>query len=234
MKQLLFILGLLSMGVMAQNPVGAWEGFHKSDTGQNIKTVVIFSNAYQVMTQHDAETGAFIMTNGGAWKLDGDTMTETIEFDTKNPERVGTDVSFKVVINDSIMSIVGSNNQLKRIDSGIPGKLHGAWLMSGRVRDGKTQTRDTNRPRKTMKILSGTRFQWIAYNTETKKFMGSGGGTYSTIDGKYMENIEFFSRDNANVGLKLEFDYSLQEGKWHHKGFSSKGEPMHEIWSPRN
>ena len=44
--------------------------------------------------------------------------------------------------------------------------------MSGRVRNGQKQLRDTNRPRKTMKILSGTRFQWIAYNTETQKFMG--------------------------------------------------------------
>jgi len=23
------------------------------------------------------------------------------------------------------------------------------------------------------------------------------------------------------------------DGKWHHKGFSSKGDPMHEIWSVR-
>ena len=60
-----------------------------------------------------------------------------------------------------------------------------------------------------MKILSGTRFQWIAYNTETKKFMATGGGTYTTLKGKYKENIEFFSRDNSKVGLNLEFDYEI-------------------------
>lgn len=105
--------------------------------------------------------------------------------------------------------------------------------MSGRIRDGKTQMRDTAKPRKTMKVLSGTRFQWIAYNTETKQFMGTGGGTYTTLKGKYTENIEFFSRDNSKAGLSLVFDYSLENGTWNHKGFSSKGVAMHEIWGVR-
>jgi len=106
--------------------------------------------------------------------------------------------------------------------------------MSGRIRDGETQFRDTSRPRKTMKILSGTRFQWIAYNTETKQFMGTGGGTYTTINGEYTENIEFFSRDDSKAGLSLKFNYELIDGNWNHTGFSSKGEPIHEIWSLRD
>jgi hypothetical protein len=87
--------------------------------------------------------------------------------------------------------------------------------------------------RKTMKILSGTRFQWIAYNTETKEFLGTGGGTYTSVDGKYVENIEFFSRDNSRVGASLSFDFSLDDGRWAHKGLSSKGDPIHEIWTRR-
>ena len=173
------------------------------------------------------------MTNGGSWKLEGDTVTEKVEFDTNNPERVGTEVSFKVYNKDSIMGIVGDKAIWRRINKGNPGKLQGAWLMSGRIKDGKTQSRDTNRPRKTMKILSGTRFQWIAYNTETKQFMGTGGGTYTTINGKYTENIEFFSRDDTRVGASLEFDFSMKDRKWHHSGLSSKGDPIHEIWSLR-
>ena len=84
-----------------------------------------------------------------------------------------------------------------------------------------------------MKILSGTRFQWIAFNTETKEFMGTGGGTYSTVDGKYTENIDFFSRDNSRVGASLEFDYELNGDEWHHKGLSNKGDPIYEIWNLR-
>ncbi|NER17443.1 membrane or secreted protein [Spongiivirga citrea] len=235
MKNLIFLTLtlLMTFSINAQGFIGAWEGTHTTDSGQEIKTVVIFSSKYQVTTQYDAKTGEFVMTNGGTWELAGDTMTETIEFDTKNPERVGTEVSFKVFIKDSIMGIVGSEQKLKRIDDGSPGKLQGAWLMSGRIRNGKTQQRDTNRPRKTMKILSGSRFQWIAYNTETKQFMATCGGSYTTVDGKYTENLEFFSRDNAKVGLQLQFDYKLVDGKWHHSGLSSKGDPIYEIWSQR-
>ena len=122
----------------------------------------------------------------------------------------------------------------KRIDNGKPGKLEGAWLMSGRFRNGKKQMRKVDVPRKTMKLLSGKRFQWIAYNTETKQFMGTGGGTYTTKNGVYSENIEFFSRDNSKAGLKLEFDFEIIDGEWNHKGFSSKGDPMHEIWIKRD
>ena len=88
-------------------------------------------------------------------------------------------------------------------------------------------------PRKTMKILSGTKFQWIAYNTETGDFSGTGGGTYTTEGGKYTENIDFFSRDNTRVGASLKFDYELKEKKWHHRGLSSEGSPIYEIWSLR-
>ena len=84
-----------------------------------------------------------------------------------------------------------------------------------------------------MKILSGTRFQWIAYDTEKKEFKGTGGGTYTTTSGKYSETIEFFSRDNSKVGINLEFSYNLENGEWIHKGKTSKGAPLHEIWTTR-
>lgn len=231
---LLFLFGFLTFGINAQSFVGAWETYYSSDKGEKFRSVVIFSNNYQVITTYEAESGKFMSTNGGTWKLEGDTMTEKVEFDTVTPERVGTEISFEVHINDSTMGIVGDDRIFQRIDSGKPGKLQGAWLMSGRVRDGKTQLRDINRPRKTMKILSGTRFQWIAYNTETKQFMGCGGGTYTTENGEYTENIEFFSRDDSKAGLSLKFNYNMIEGNWNHQGFSSKGEAMHEIWSVRN
>jgi len=224
---------LASYGMYAQSVIGAWESFTTSENGDKLRDVVIFADDYQVLTTYDATTGKFIHSNGGTWKLDGDIMTEKVEFHTDNSERVGTEVSFKVIITDNTIEIVGSEMKLNRIDDGTPGELQGAWLMSGRVRDGKTQLRDTGRPRKTMKILSGTRFQWIAYNTETKQFMGTGGGTYTTINGEYTENIEFFSKDDSKAGLSLKFNYNLVEGKWNHTGFSSKGDPLHEIWSVR-
>ena len=229
----LLICTFVSLGIKAQSVIGAWEGHHTADNGAELKSVVIFSDGYQVLTTYNPLTGEFIHSNGGTWKLEGDTMTEKVEFHTDNAELVGKEFSFKVVVSDSVFQIVGNEMHFKRIDTGLPGKLQGAWLMSGRIRDGKTQIRDTSRPRKTMKILSGTRFQWIAYNTETKQFMGTGGGTYTTTKGEYTENIAFFSRDNSRVGASLKFKYSVVDGQWHHSGLSSKGDPIHEIWSVR-
>lgn len=236
MKKYIFLVScILSLfSVNAQNVIGAWEGYHTSEAGEKLKSVVIFADGYQVISVYDADSGKFVSCNGGAWELDGNTMTEKIEFDSATPERIGTEVSFEVNITDNSLEIVDGNMKLTRIDKGEPGELQGAWLMSGRVRDGKEQLRDTSGPRKTMKILSGTRFQWIAYHIDNKQFLGTGGGTYTTINGEYTENIEFFSRDDSKAGISLKFDYNMVDGNWHHKGFSSKGDAMHEIWSIRD
>lgn len=235
MKTVLPILTLLLFmgGVQGQTLVGAWENIATTADGQSVRNVVIFSEGHQVATWFDASTGAFIRTNGGAWKLNGSLITETVEFDTEKPERVGSEVSFEIELQQNTLKIKDGDLKWTRLDDGTPGDLAGAWLMSGRKTEGQMRYRETDRPRKTMKILSGTRFQWIAYNTETKQFMGTGGGTYTTVDGKYTENIEFFSRDNSRVGASLVFDYALKKGDWHHSGFSSKGAPLYEIWSLR-
>ena len=160
-------------------------------------------------------------------------MTEVVEFDTDNPERVGQSVVFDIKIDEQYLEIIGSDIKFFKIDNGLPGKLNGAWLMSSRLINGKFQIRDTNRSRKTMKILSGSKFQWIAFDIDSKKFIATGGGSYTTVNGKYSENIEYFSRDISRVGMKLEFEFNLEDGKWIHRGFSSKGNPINEIWIQR-
>ena len=234
MKKILFLLSLfLAFSfTSAQSLIGSWEA-QMVNEGQELRNVVIFADGYQVASTYDAKTGAFVSTNGGAWSLEGNMLSETVEFDTRTPERVGTTSTFEIDLSEGELRVKGFERVWKRIDEGTPGELAGAWLISGRMRDGEIQKRDTNRPRKTMKMLSGTRFQWIAYNTETKQFMGTGGGTYTTVDGRYTENIEFFSRDDSRVGASLGFDYELKDGDWHHSGLSSKGQPIHEIWSIR-
>lgn len=226
------LLGLSSISSFSQSLIGAWEATMVRE-GKKLRNVAIFSEGHQVATFYDAETGAFVSANGGTWALDGSILSETVEFHTEHPDRVGSTATFEIELTDSELKAKDHGIVWRRIDNGMPGDLAGAWLISGRMRNGEMQQRDTNRPRKTMKILSGTRFQWIAYNTETKQFMGTGGGTYSTVKGKYTENIEFFSRDNTRVGAQLEFDYELRDGDWHHSGLSSKGQPIYEVWSRR-
>lgn len=235
MKKIIFLIiyTLFITNINAQSIIGAWERYHSLDDGKELKSVVIFSNGYQSISTYESKSGKFLNSNGGTWELNGNTMIEKVEFDTENPNQVGKEIVFKVEINDSTMSIPESNMIFNKIDDGTPGELQGTWLMAGRVRNGEKKLRNTNRPRKTMKLISGKRFQWIAYNTETKKFMGTGGGTYTTENGIYSEHIEFFSRDDSKSGINLKFDYEIIDNQWNHKGFSSKGDPLHEIWVSR-
>ena len=230
----LFIISLtINFLCLSQNPIGAWERYYDDEDGNNIRSVVIFSEKFQSIAMYNAKTGEFIYSNGGIWELNGNMMTEKVEFDTANSERVGDTLTFEVKITNDKLSLPDANWHFSKIDNGTPGDLNGAWLMSGRYRNGERQIRSTDRPRKTMKILSGTRFQWIAFDTEKKEFKGTGGGTYTTINGKYSEKIEFFSRNNSRVGMNLEFNYDIDKGIWIHKGKTSKGDPLHEIWVKR-
>ena len=208
---------------------GAWES--KSD---QITMVKIFSDQYFSVSVYNLNDKQFISTAGGRWELDGSTLKETFEYNTSHPDFVGQTIQTPIEQQKDKFTLTINNQkeEWRRVDDGGPGKLAGAWLITLRVMNEVPES-ITPGPRRTMKILSGTRFQWIAYNTETKEFFGTGGGTYTTVNGKYTENIEFFSRDSSRVGASLTFDYFLEDGNWRHKGLSSKGDPINEVWTRR-
>lgn len=236
MKFTLLILAALFAGVMTSKSqskpngiAGAWQ----SGTPENQSTMICTDQFFSVAI-YDLKNKKFIGTYGGTYRMNGDGYVATIEFHTLNPETVGGTFSGSTKMQGGNLMIEtdGSYTEWKQLDDGTPGQLAGAWLITGRVRDGEL-SKMTPGARRTMKILSGTRFQWIAYNVETKEFSGTGGGTYTTKNGKYTEKIEFFSRDNSRVGASLSFDFSLENGNWRHKGLSSKGEPIDEVWTKR-
>lgn len=208
--------------------IGAWEQKDQKQTREITYVPGFFSVAiYSVADKQ------FVGTYGGKYTTANDEITEKIEYDTQNPANVGTERKVKFRAGDKDLSLTGATEgKFTRLDDGGPGKLAGAWLITGRFQDNEIR-KMTPGARRTMKIMSGTRFQWIAYNVDTKEFFGTGGGTYTTVDGKYTENIEFFSRDPSRVGASLTFDFSLPDGEWRHKGKSSKGEPLDEIWTQR-
>ena len=224
---------LFCLRIWGQSPLGAWEAQTQDTEWGALRVVSIVSSSHQVITWYRKENGAFVRAMGGSWGLMDDRWTLTVEFDSTQSELVGSTQEYTVTPTATgyYMAPLGLN--FSQIDAGTPGALAGAWLMTGRKQDGQISARSTDGPRKTMKILSGTRFQWIAYNTETKAFMGSGGGTYTTEQGKYTEHIEFFSRDQTRVGAALPFDFSLVDGTWHHSGMSSQGAPIYEVWTQR-
>lgn len=193
---------------------------------------MIVAGKFFSVAVYNIQDKTYTGTYGGTWHVKNDQFIETHEFNTLKPELIGVEQKTGVKIQKDKLSFT-RGAEFSRIDNGTPGALAGAWLITGRVTENGIQ-KMTPGARRTMKILSGTRFQWIAYNVETKEFFGTGGGNYSTLNGKYTETIDVFSRDNNRVGAKLEFDFSLNDiGDWRHSGRSSKGDPIDEVWSKR-
>jgi hypothetical protein len=207
--------------------IGAWEAGSEEN-----RTTTIYADGYFATTEYDLKNKKFVNTFGGVWRLENNKLIEVREFDVLKPENIGKEVIRVISLKKNQLIFADGSVSFSKLDDGTPGKLAGAWLITGRMSDDGMRT-ITPGVRKTMKILSGTRFQWIAYNTETKEFLGTGGGTYTTNDGKYVENIQFFSRDNSRVGASLSFEFSIEDGNWRHRGLSSKGDPIDEIWSLR-
>lgn len=214
----------------AQQPlVGAWQSTYEGN-----ETTLICSEKFFSVAIYDVGSKHFAGTYGGSYRIDGDEYVATMEFHSMSPETVGNEYRGKIKLGEDALTLYedAGTSQWKRLDNATPGNLAGAWVITGRMRDGG-MAKMTPGARRTMKILSGTRFQWIAYNTDTREMSGTGGGTYTTANGKYTENIEFFSSDKTRVGASLAFDFSLEDGAWRHKGRSSKGEPIDEVWTKR-
>jgi hypothetical protein len=208
---------------------GAW--LYTSDDHE---TVRIIAGRYFAEGTYRREGHTFMAAKGGLWRLEGDELVDEYEFHSADSTKVGKTYKRKVRMEGGNLVFFKKDDQRvwKRLDDGTPGNLHGAWLITGRLKDGEMES-VTPGVRKTMKILSGTRFQWIAYNTESKEYLGTGGGSYTSEDGVYTEHIGFFSRDNSRVGAKLNFNFELKDGDWHHSGHSSKGDPLYEVWTKR-
>lgn len=217
--------------------VGAWRLVSSTDPGRQVPNSVkiVAENSY-TFADYDLNQKQFIAAGGGTFSVSDGRYTENVEYDTRDSTRVGSSLahSFDLSGNTLRLTTQQGGRQVEesweRIDAG-DSPLAGAW----RIRERETQPGQMSvmqrGPRKTIKWLSGTRFQWAAINTETKQFFGTGGGTYTLQDGKYTEHIEFFSRDNSRVGASLTFDYEVKDGDWHHRGKSSTGNPIYEVWA---
>ena len=233
MKRLIILAIILSStGLFSQSLEGSWKLIEENGRKVSEKEVVrIYQDNY--FAEGAKETGS----NEFLWALGGEytpaDYTETYDFNTRASEMIGSTLHAKLsfIQDDTIeVNTIEDFYIWERISSN-ENDLSGNWVITGRKRNGefnKMQPGD----RRTVKILSGNRFQWIAFNSATREFFGTGGGTYSADDGKYIENIEFFSRDKDRVGARLDFDFELKDGEWHHTGKSSKGDPIYEIWSP--
>ncbi len=225
----LIILGLALLSFKKDQPkdplTGAWK-LEDPDTDQTI----CFTDQYCVVTAYNKTEKKFLYTWGGPYSLAGNKILVKLQFHTANPQKVGTssEISFTLKRNFLETDLDGLSQTWKKLDPG-EGPLSGVWRISGR-KQGETISSLPLGVRRTLKTLTGTRFQWTAINIETREFFGTGGGTYTFENGVYTESIDFFSRDSSRVGATLQFEGKIVEGKWHHSGKSSKGEPIYEIW----
>lgn len=231
MKRLLSAILLLLTAHLsfAQDQLtGSWQ---LVQTGSEPQTVRIIQDGYFMQTVYDHAGKQFISTLGGQFSSDGQSLQETIEFNTADKSNVGIKNTCSYILAKDLLTVTcnGKAQKWQRLDEG-KAALSGTWRITGRENNGTIEPMRPG-PRKTLKILSGNRFQWAAINTETKEFFGTGGGTYTFENGKYTETIAFFSRDNSRVGMSLSFDGKVTGKQWHHSGKSSKGDPISEIWS---
>lgn len=221
MKYIILLSFIFSTENQSQ-PKGAWEFKEGSVT----HTLVIIDDYFSI-SSFDFANKKFIQTNGGTAKVNGSKLEGKIEFNSADKTAVGKSYSYSVSADASGLKVTreGKTETWKQTDDGA-GPLAGNWKI---IKRGGNDISNRG-ARKTIKLLSGKRFQWAAINTETGEFSGTGGGSYTFENGKYTEHIEFFSRDPQRVGASLSFDGKVEGKEWHHSGKSSAGNEIDELW----
>jgi hypothetical protein len=224
-----FLTSFNKYQLTANELLGAW-GYGSPEK----KTVMINTDKVFAVAVYDLPNKKFISSYGGSYRLENNKLIKKIEWNSADSSQVGKEISEDVQLSNGKLNIKGNKESWSRLDDGKPGALMGAWIITGNYRNDSVSKRPNPfYPRRTMKVLSGKYFHWIAYNVATKSFMNAGGGTYTTADGKYTETIEFFTKTSESVGKTLSFDYSFVNGDWRHKGEKSTGGPMDECWTKR-
>ncbi len=209
---------------------GVYLHTNEADGMAKIKEIKI-SEGYFVMSEYETSPAEFVKTVGGFYELQSDSLVVRLEFNSNYEQDKLRQLSFLYSMENDRLTLAEET-----FDKSPEAKqaLDGNWLFASRGPDPGQGRRGADNPRKTLKVLVAGRFQWIAYNTENFEFSGTGGGSYTADSGKYVENINYFSRDNARVGATLDFQFKVEGDDWHHSGKNSKGEPLYEVWVRRD
>lgn len=225
---LLLCFSLVMLHFQAKAQLG--EGAYMSQTGTNTNLILI-KDHYLSFIAYDDSKKQFGYTWGGPIQQQDDRAEVTIEYDTKDSTNIGKTTSLTVKNEKGAIQIkLPDANKLFVKQTTIAQDLDALWRITGRQQEAKMHE-IPKADRKTIKILVDGYFQWIAINPAQKGFYGTGGGRYSYENNRYSEKILFFSRDNNKVGQELHFNGKLEDNKWHHRGKSSKGDNIYEIWS---
>lgn len=226
---LILVFCFIGSLVLAQVPKGAW----KSQEPTGSTSTLIVADNYLSIASYSVNNKYFERAEGGPFTMSGDQMTYTPEFNSADTNKIGIPIVFTVTRKDDVLTLRYEEAMVwMLVDDAADAPMAGAWHITMKAGDGQGELVEIHQEgtRKTVKLLSKTRFQWFAIDPAVKGFYGTGGGTYTAKDGKYTENIQFFSKDNNRVGTSLKFDWKLDSGRWDHRGKSSDGKLVHEIW----
>lgn len=226
-------VSFLTAGPLSAQPEpGVYMATEKIEQGTRHYLLLVSEN-YVIHSVFDSGTAHFISTAGGFYQTEGDSLHVALEFNSAFAETGERqhDAAFSYTGGNLIFN--GNENRPYAREPSLSQPLDGQWLFATRGPDTGQERRGNESPRKTLKFLKDGYFQWIAYNTETMDFSGTGGGRYAADNGTYTEVIQFFSRDDSRVGAELSFQFERQGNDWHHTGNNSRGEPMYEIWAIR-
>ncbi|MBX2951864.1 MAG: membrane or secreted protein [Leadbetterella sp.] len=224
MKSLILSLFcLMAISSAGQTLAGGWK-----NSGADKTTLILATGNYISVTEYKPDT--FLKTWGGKYEVQkGGSVHIHVEFNSADPSMVGTPQSYIFKAKKKGLEFNGVS--FDRVDARAQNALTGLWVITGRANAQGEMGKITPGARRTYKMMADGHFQWLAINTQSGEFSGTGGGRYTLKDGKYTETIEFFSRDNSRVGAELQFDASVSGNEWIHSGKSSKGDPIKEIWT---
>jgi hypothetical protein len=226
-----FLLAVLRLSAHQPAPpalTGTWRLVNPSGAA------VVLTAADNYLMQTTYAPDRFMSSRGGRWQQRAGVLTLAVEFDTQDSTRVGQTETYTMTLRSDKLTLAGPAGQqtFSRVDEpAAQTALTGLWRITGRANETGQLTTMPRGARKTIKLMTGGRFQWAAINPETKQFFGTGGGVYSLTDGQYTETIDFFSRDNSRVGRSLTFKADVSQDTWHHTGQSSTGGRVDEVWS---
>jgi hypothetical protein len=199
----------------------------------NIRHELKLNSHYFIHTVYEKSPAEFIKSVGGFYTIQKNTIKVILEFNSAFQKDSLRTLNMPILVKEGNLILGDESKMIFKPQESNTQDLDGQWLFATRGPDKGQERRGESNTRKTLKFLKDGYFQWIAYNTESMQFKGTGGGSYTSLDGIYTEHIEFFSRDNSRVEESLKFNYEIKGDDWHHTGKNSKDEPMYEIWGRR-
>lgn len=232
---ILFVVFFFALPAVSQTLNGAWRLIEKEGKPVEEEVIKLYSNSYFTYASYEKETGEFLEAGGGRYMYEFFNYREHYEIDSTNPERSGTTSNYKAVLEDDMLRVTnlktGVVERWKKFDESNNFEMTTCWRIHEKQDEGDDDWRRIEYgPRKTLKMLTNNRYQVLALNSETGKFVGSSGGTWTNDGNKYTEHIQFFSKDQSNVGRSLQFSRKYEDGLWYHTGRDTKGKILMEKW----